>query len=151
MASPLELIKQGLQNGDWTTVAEGYSKLTGEYISPPEEKEIISVGDRKYTKDELKHLPMNAKGRPNLFLEETDLLEGGWRETAIDPKDGKEKDIDLILNPKRKRARHKKRPAARYVTKKCDKCNREYKVVVANEKGVADANTDIYCSRCSQR
>ncbi len=34
--SPIEYIEEGIRQGNWETVCEGYERLTGEYISPPE-------------------------------------------------------------------------------------------------------------------
>lgn len=147
--TPLELIRKGIETGDWQQVADGYERMTGESVDLPETPEIVTASGRTFSKDELKYLPINFKGRPNMFAQDDELV-NSERDDLVKTKDGELKKWDEVLNPKKKRAHHSKRAPARYVTKKCRQCGASFKVVTTNKAGIADANVDIYCSRCSR-
>lgn len=147
--SPLELIKRGLLQGDWDLVSEGYRNLTGEDIDPPKPQQQEVVGNTKFTKEQLKHLPLGFKGRPNIFAEDEELVNKACRET-VKLKDGTEVDIDKVLNPSQKRAYHVQRPKAKMITKTCKQCHRTFKIsstISVNESGF---NTGVLCDRCTR-
>lgn len=47
--SPIDYIKEGINEGNWNTVCDGYERLTGETVSPPAEhnaqKAILRIRD----------------------------------------------------------------------------------------------------------
>jgi len=149
--SPLDYIKEGIVEGNWDTVCEGYEKLTGESLAPPAEcdaqkailriKDIISatIGwevapepSKPATKKRKKTTKRKSTKKDVSETDEDDIVNlSEDKRTSVQPVVGTTQFITNEPDPdevtvnlqKAKKARMKKRPKARAAKTYNVECN----------------------------
>lgn len=151
--SPLELLRKGLQEGDWAPVSKGFALLTGETIEPPESSDdrpfLLELqrliegrlgGSCETPDDEEPQPPFQPDIRPqknhvNLFIDDGTLHKA---DKAIDKKLTKGK------------APSPRRPKVVKVPVVCSRCNKKETVdpIFAPKKLEGNDYTSYLCDKC---
>lgn len=147
--SPLQLIKRGIQSGDWYDVLTGYQNLTGEKLDHPNKDEIIEKEFSPPFLDSNDSHEEKTRDSDDFSMPKTNKVrEDGKRAGRKEPIDKeRNKTVHLfvddlseetellkenaVLKAKLKSGeikREPRRPPLKMAQAECVKCNKQYKV-----------------------
>lgn len=111
MTSPIELLRDGIQSGDWSLVCDGFASLTGQRVSPPSGDRVVVPGGlpRLYYEQVGRHLlhyltvlPTDGRvaGHPEPLAPPPDAL-GEDEPFPDDEDDDEDEEIEVPRTPAR--------------------------------------------------